>query len=72
MAPALPAMSDAPPMTIPAALAWERDTTEDDTTTIEPFSIILKGKEILPVRQCSCRTYTKSPPMGSEGNISFS
>ena len=72
MVPALPVMSDAPPMATPAALARERDTAKDDITTIEPFPIILKGKETLPVSQRSCRTYTKSPPMGSEGNISFS
>ena len=63
MVPALPVMSDAPPMATPAALARERDTAEDDTTTIETFPIILKGKERLSVSQCSCRTYTKSPPM---------
>lgn len=64
---ALPVMSDAPPMATPAALARERDAAEDDITTIETFPIILKEKEILPVSQCSCRTYTKSPPDGLGG-----
>lgn len=41
---ALPVMSDTPPMATPTALARERDTAEDDTTTIEPFPIILNGK----------------------------
>lgn len=67
MVPAMPVMSDAPPMATPAALARERDTAEDDITTIESSPVILKEKEILPVSQCSCRTYTKSPPMGSGG-----
>lgn len=58
MVPALPVMSDAPPMATPAALAQDRDTAEDDISTIEPFPIILKGKKILPVSQCSCGTYT--------------
>lgn len=72
MVPALPVMSDAPPMATPTVLARERDTAEDNTTTIESFPIILNGKETLPVSQCSCGKYTKSPPMDSEGNISFS
>lgn len=72
MVPALPVMSDAPPMASPTTLARERDTAEDDISTIESLPIILKGKATLPVSQCSCRAYTKSPPMGSEGNISFS
>ena len=67
MVPAMPVMSDAPPMATPTALARERDTAEDNTTTIEAFPIILKGKEILPVSQCSCGTYTKSPPDGLGG-----
>lgn len=67
MVPALPVMSYAPPMATPTALAWERDTAEDDITTIEAFPIILKGKETLPVSQCSCGTYTKSPPDGLGG-----
>lgn len=67
MVPALPVMSDAPPMATPAALAQERNTAEDNTTTIEAFPIILKGRERFLVSQCSCRTYTKSPPDGLGG-----
>lgn len=69
MVPALPVMSDTPPMATPATLARERDTAEDDISTIESSPVILKEKAILPIRQCSCRTYTKSLPIGSEGNI---
>lgn len=67
MVPALPVMSDAPPMATPTALAWGRNSTEDDISTIEPSPVILKEKAILPVSQCSCRTYTKSPPDGLGG-----
>lgn len=67
MVPALPVMSDAPPMATPTALAWGRDTVEDDISTIESSPIILKGKATLPVSQCPCGTYTQSPPDGLGG-----
>lgn len=67
MAPALPVMSDAPPMATPTALARERDTAKEDISTIESSPVILKGEAILPVSQCSCQTYTKSPPDGLGG-----
>lgn len=68
MVPALPVMSDAPPMATPTALARERDSAEDDTTTIEPFPIILKGKsDIARQPMLMPNVYQKPPPDGLGG-----
>lgn len=54
-------------MATPAALAQDRDTAEDDISTIEPFPIILKGKKILPVKPMLMRNVYQKPPDGLGG-----
>lgn len=61
MVPALPVMSDAPPMATPTALARERDSAEDDISTIESLPIILKGKRYCPSANARAKRIPKAP-----------
>lgn len=67
MAPALPVMSDAPPMATPPALAWERDTAEDDITTIEPSPVIPQGKSDIARQTMLMPNVYQKPPDGLGG-----
>lgn len=67
MVPALPVMSDAPPMATPAALARERDTAEDDITTIEPFPYHPQGEKDIARQPMLVRNVYLKPPDGLGG-----
>lgn len=64
---ALPVMSDTPPMATPAALARERDTAEDGTTTTETFPIILKEKRDIARQPMLVPNVYQKPPDGLGG-----